>query len=109
MENRLVKYLAVAALCAASISSFAAEEKPLPDFSKDIRPIVEKHCYECHNEKKHKGDLNLTTFDSLDAMERNRDQMTALKATSMPEARAEELDECGFELALAHLRVPELV
>ena len=53
--------------------------------------------------------VSSTTFDSLDAMERNRDRITALKATSMPEARAEELDECGFELALAHLRVPELV
>jgi len=53
--------------------------------------------------------VSSTTFDSLDAMERNRDRITAIKATSMPEARAEELDECGFELALAHLRVPELV
>jgi heme-degrading monooxygenase HmoA len=53
--------------------------------------------------------VSSTTFDSLDAMQRNRDQITALKATSMPEARAEELDECAFELALAHLRVPELV
>ena len=53
--------------------------------------------------------VSSTTFDSLDAMERNRDQITAIKATAMPEARAEELDECGFELALAHLRVPELV
>jgi heme-degrading monooxygenase HmoA len=52
--------------------------------------------------------VSSTTFDSLDAMERNRDRITAIKATSMPEAGAEELDECGFELALAHLRVPEL-
>jgi Antibiotic biosynthesis monooxygenase len=49
-----------------------------------------------------------TTFDSLDAMERNRDQATALKIASMREAGVEELDECEFELALAHLRVPEL-
>jgi len=53
--------------------------------------------------------VSCTTFDSSDAMERSRDRITALKATSMPEANAEELDECGFELALAHLRVPELV
>ena len=53
--------------------------------------------------------VSSVTFDSLDAMERNRDQISALKATSMPEAGAEELDECAFELALAHLRVPELV
>jgi heme-degrading monooxygenase HmoA len=52
--------------------------------------------------------VSSVTFDSLDAMERNRDQATALKATSMREAGAEELDECEFELALAHLRVPEL-
>lgn len=48
------------------------------------------------------------TFDSLDAMERNRDQATALKIASMREAGVEELDEREFELALAHLRVPEL-
>ncbi len=53
--------------------------------------------------------VSSTTFDSLDVMERNRDRITALKATSMPEARAEELEECAFELALAHLRVPELI
>ncbi len=53
--------------------------------------------------------VSSTTFDSLDAMERNRDQIAALKAASMPEAGAEELDDCEFELALAHLRVPELV
>jgi heme-degrading monooxygenase HmoA len=48
------------------------------------------------------------TFDSRDAMERNREQATALKAAKMREAGVEELDECECELALAHLRVPEM-
>jgi heme-degrading monooxygenase HmoA len=48
------------------------------------------------------------TFDSLEAMDRNRDQATALKNSSIQEAGVTELDECEFELALAHLRVPEL-
>jgi hypothetical protein len=52
--------------------------------------------------------VSSVTFDSLDAMERNRDQATALKIASMREAGVEEVDECEFELALAHLRVPEL-
>jgi hypothetical protein len=52
--------------------------------------------------------VSSATFDSVDAMERNRDQATALKIASMREAGVEELDECEFELALAHLRVPEL-
>ncbi len=52
--------------------------------------------------------VSSATFDSVDAMKRNRDQATALKIASMREAGVEELDECEFELALAHLRVPEL-
>ncbi|AGL28012.1 hypothetical protein J113_17840 [Mycobacterium tuberculosis CAS/NITR204] len=45
--------------------------------------------------------MSSATFDSFDAMERNRDQSNALKATSLREAGGEELDECVFELALA--------
>ncbi|ORW87895.1 hypothetical protein AWB92_23500 [Mycobacterium sp. IEC1808] len=53
--------------------------------------------------------VSSVTFDSMDAMQRNREQATALKNTSIREAGVEELDEREFELALAHLRVPELV
>jgi hypothetical protein len=53
--------------------------------------------------------VSTATFDSREAMERNRERMLALKAAKMPEVGVEELDECDFELALAHLRVPELV
>jgi hypothetical protein len=49
------------------------------------------------------------TFDSLDAMQRNKDQLDRIRATGSQEARAEMLDECDFELAVAHLRVPEMV
>lgn len=53
--------------------------------------------------------VSCATFDSMAAMQRNRDRATQLKTQSMAEAGAQELDECEFELALAHLRVPELV
>ena len=53
--------------------------------------------------------VSTATFDSREAMERNRERMLALKAAKMPEVGVEEHDECDFELALAHLRVPELV
>jgi hypothetical protein len=49
------------------------------------------------------------TFDSRDALERNRGQALAQKRAKMPKEGAEELDEGEFELALAHLRAPELV
>jgi heme-degrading monooxygenase HmoA len=53
--------------------------------------------------------VSCATFDSREAMERNREQSTALKNEKVQEAGVEENDEQEFELALAHLRAPELV
>jgi heme-degrading monooxygenase HmoA len=53
--------------------------------------------------------VTCTSFDSLEAMERSREQTTALKNTKILEAGAEELDDGEFALRLAHLRAPELV
>ncbi len=49
------------------------------------------------------------TFDNAEALERNKDQLDRIRAIGSQEANAEVLDECDFELALAHLRVPEMV
>jgi hypothetical protein len=49
------------------------------------------------------------TFDSAEAMERVKGQIDSIRTKGSREARAEILDECDFELALAHLRVPETV
>jgi hypothetical protein len=49
-----------------------------------------------------------TTFDSRETMERNRDQSNQLRDSQTREAGVEVLDEREFELAVAHLRVPEL-
>jgi heme-degrading monooxygenase HmoA len=53
--------------------------------------------------------VSCASFDSLAAMERSREQLTALKNTKTREAGAEDLDDCEFALRLAHLRAPELV
>ncbi|MBV8863449.1 MAG: antibiotic biosynthesis monooxygenase [Mycobacterium sp.] len=53
--------------------------------------------------------VSCTSFDSIEAMERSREQATALKNTKAAEAGADELDDGEFALRLAHLRVPELV
>ncbi|WKG05796.1 antibiotic biosynthesis monooxygenase [Mycolicibacterium sp. HK-90] len=52
--------------------------------------------------------VSSASFDSREAMERSKDQAGALKTSAIREVGAEELNECEFELALAHLRVPEL-
>ncbi len=48
------------------------------------------------------------TFDNAEAIEQNKDQLDRIRATGSQEANAEVLDQCDFELALAHLRVPEM-
>jgi quinol monooxygenase YgiN len=48
------------------------------------------------------------TFDSNTAMERSREQSQRVRESSVAEAGAEIVEVCEFELALAHLRVPEM-
>jgi hypothetical protein len=48
-------------------------------------------------------------FDSRAALEGSRDQASALRARGTAEARLEIMEVAEFELALAHLDVPELV
>lgn len=52
--------------------------------------------------------VSSATFDSMDAMERNRDQARSMRTERLRDLGAEQLDVCEFELAVAHLRVPEM-
>ena len=53
--------------------------------------------------------VSSATFDSVEALQRDKEQLDRLRATGSQEVSAEVLDEVDFELALAHLRVPEMV
>jgi quinol monooxygenase YgiN len=48
------------------------------------------------------------TFDSREAMERSREQTEELRQRGVRESGAELMEVGEFELALAHLRVPEM-
>ena len=50
----------------------------------------------------------VANFDNAEALERNKGALDTIKATGSQEANAEILDQCDFELAVAHLRVPEM-
>jgi hypothetical protein len=52
--------------------------------------------------------VSSTTFDSREAMERNREQAKELRNTRTRELGADVIDVGEFELAIAHLRVPEM-
>ena len=47
-------------------------------------------------------------YDSIEAMERNRDQLDRIRASASQESNAEVLQEHEYELAIAHLHVPEM-
>jgi heme-degrading monooxygenase HmoA len=53
--------------------------------------------------------VSSASYDTVDAMDRNSDEFDKLRSSSTQEAGAEVLDERAFELAIAHLRVPEMV
>jgi hypothetical protein len=53
--------------------------------------------------------VTTATYDSREALDRNREEALAQKRAQMPKEGAQDLDEGEFELALAHLRVPESV
>ena len=52
--------------------------------------------------------VSTAAYDSAEAMERSRDQLDQLRASASQEANAEVLEERDFELAIHHLRVPEM-
>jgi hypothetical protein len=52
--------------------------------------------------------VSSVTYDSVEAMQRNREQAETLRAAGAKEAGGQVLDVCEFELAIAHLRVPEM-
>jgi hypothetical protein len=49
------------------------------------------------------------TFDSAEALRRNRSGLDQLQSATVRDSGAEVLDACECDLVLAHLRVPELV
>src|SRR5580693_176989 len=53
--------------------------------------------------------VSCSTFDSMDAMARNRDRATELRSRRVRDLGAEVVDVAEFELAIARLRVPELI
>ena len=50
----------------------AGEERPAVavggEFQQKLRPMLEEHCFKCHNAEKHKGGIDLTPFDSEGSM-----------------------------------------
>jgi mono/diheme cytochrome c family protein len=65
----LTFWTALLAGMAASIGPVvAAPQMQSGQFTQEIRPLLEKHCFKCHDSKKQKGDIDLTRFTSEEAI-----------------------------------------
>ena len=65
-------------------------------FEKQVRPILKKHCFKCHGEKKQKGDLRLDTLSGdlskeWVAAEAWHDVQNALNLSEMPPKKEDSL------------------
>jgi len=57
-----MRKLLIVTLLAVPVAAFAADGKPAPTFTKDVAPIFNKSCVECHRPSMF-APMSLTTFD----------------------------------------------
>jgi mono/diheme cytochrome c family protein len=87
-------WLAVLATAAAVLSVGAA---PADEYRDEIRPILEKHCFECHGPEKQKGKLNLAAFSEYEkVLEEKETWQFVLERIQAFEMPPEGKPEMGF-------------
>ncbi len=75
-----ISFFAVGVADAAEPVSMTKPEAPLPSksqladsYKKDILPIFETYCYDCHGDGSKKGELSMDQYKDIDAMIADRD------------------------------------
>ena len=90
---------AIFAVLAAPLLLGAAEPA-LTAFNRDIQPLLEEHCYECHGDGKSKGGIKLDGFKSEAELRDHKLWLRVLKNTRshiMPPADVDSLEEADIE------------
>jgi hypothetical protein len=87
-------------------------EQTLDFYAESVLPVIEEFDGFCSAslmvDRTSRRAVVSTSFDSHEAMERSRDQARSLRTARLRDLGAEQLDVCEFELAVSHLRVPEM-
>jgi mono/diheme cytochrome c family protein len=73
--GRFVQF-AILLLAGGAVSAAAAAESLAPDtareFAKNVTPLLQKYCYQCHGNGKHSGKVALDAFKTVADVETNR-------------------------------------
>ncbi|MEO5716466.1 MAG: DUF1592 domain-containing protein [Luteolibacter sp.] len=87
LNRRVLALLCLAAMPLANAA--------VPDFTKDVLPILEDHCYDCHGDGENKGKVSFDTFDTPEALAAQSDLwvhvLKNVRSDMMPPARKKRL------------------
>ena len=94
----------VAIVLALGTMSQSSRADVASDYRDKVRPLLEQHCFECHNEKKKKGDLNLAEFVTgqqfVDDTDLSKELAERLQAYEMPPKGSPEMDDAHRQTIL---------
>jgi mono/diheme cytochrome c family protein len=89
MTQRAASFAFVVTLAGVSLSLAADDTSVLPDFERDVRPILQKHCVRCHGAKKQESRVRLDNLSTNLIAERAaaetwNEVLNVLQASEMP-------------------------
>ena len=105
MHARLRSFASLAVVLPAAVA--AAAEPALEAFRRDIEPVLEKYCFDCHGNGVDKGGVRLDAFESAAALHDPKLWLRALKNVRtgiMPPADEERLPPAESEKLLAWIK-----
>jgi hypothetical protein len=79
---------------------FGAAEPALTTFTRDIQPLLQEHCYDCHGNGKSKGGISFDSFKTDAELKDHKLWLRVLKNTRahiMPPADEDGLEEADIE------------
>ena len=106
--RRPVRSLFVGILSTVLAGDLVARADLAGDYTREIRPLMTKKCYDCHNAEKKKGDVILDRFENLDAIKAEPELwqtvLEKVQSYEMPPKKAGELSYNEFEKFRKFLR-----
>ncbi|WP_339902587.1 DUF1592 domain-containing protein [uncultured Cyclobacterium sp.] len=88
----------------ASLCIFVAEAQETLDYKSDIIPVLDKHCYSCHNTGNPKGGVNLKRYEEEGRIIKDGQfwlkVVDQIKSKEMPPSNKPELNEKDYHVLL---------
>lgn len=65
------KLIAVSIICLGAGFTTRAASEGVPDYEKEVKPLLTKYCYDCHGDGMDKGGLVLDSYANVEAMRKD--------------------------------------